>query len=101
MSLYWPGNGIRDCVRKPTDHACQQLQHPSRQCGGAHDFSEDDPWGRRVAAQVIKIFNGAKPADIPIEQATKFKLIINAKTAKALDLTLPPSLLAAANEVIE
>jgi putative tryptophan/tyrosine transport system substrate-binding protein len=53
-----------------------------------------------AAAQVVKIFNGTKPADIPIEQPAKFKLIINAKTAKALDLKLPFSL-PLADEVIE
>jgi putative ABC transport system substrate-binding protein len=65
-------------------------------------FGSDDPeMGQRAAAQVVKIFSGQKPADIPIEQPAKFKLILNAKTAKALDLTLPPALLAAADEVIE
>jgi len=65
-------------------------------------YAADQPeLGRRVAAQVVKIFNGTKPADIPIEQPAKFKLIVNAKTAKTLGLTVPPSLLAFADEVIE
>jgi putative tryptophan/tyrosine transport system substrate-binding protein len=91
-------NDIANAARLPTIHS----EKPYVNAGGLICYGPvvDDMF-RRAAELVDKILKGAKPGDIPIEQPTRFEMVINLKTAKILGLTIPPTLLARADEVIE
>jgi putative tryptophan/tyrosine transport system substrate-binding protein len=100
LSLNIPGFMVEAASRKAAPTMFHDAFYVER--GGLASYSANSVQvGRQAARLVDQIIKGKKPADLPVEQPTKFELVINLKTAKALGLTIPPSLLARADQVIE
>src|SRR5262245_32657995 len=91
-------NTLPLAARLPVTHASREFI----EAAGLISYGPNFPnFYRRTADYVDKILRGAKPADLPVEQPTKFELVVNLTTAKALGIEVPPTLLARADEVIE
>jgi putative tryptophan/tyrosine transport system substrate-binding protein len=91
-------NTLALATRLPTMHGSREYVEMGGLMSSGPNFPD---LFRRAAEYVDKILRGAKPSDLPVEQPTKFDLVLNLTTARALGLTVPPSLLAIADEVIE
>jgi ABC-type uncharacterized transport system substrate-binding protein len=106
--LVFPGPVLFEARKRIVAHAAKNrlpVVYPWREgaeAGGLVSYGTNFPdMYRRAASYVNRVLKGAKPADLPIEEPTKFELVINLKTAKALGLTIPPSLLGRADEIIQ
>ena len=108
-ALYVPGDPLMATNRARINTLAQGARLPTIynyrefvEAGGLMSYGPNFPdLFRRAAEYVAKILRGAKPADLPVEQPTKFVLVINLTTAKALGLTVPPQVISRADEVIE
>ena len=87
-------------IRHRLPSMCEKSDHVEAGCMMSYSGNDADQY-RRAAAYVDKILKGAKPADLPVEQAAKFEFVINLKTAKALNLNIPQSVLYRADRVIK
>ena len=109
QSLYVVADPLAGSNRRPINDLALQARLPTvhgfreyAETGGMLSYGPSIPdLFRRAAEMVDKILHGAKPADLPVEQPTKFELVVNLKTAKTLGLNVPPILLARADDVIE